>query len=419
MTGVQTCALPISDEYEHIQSFFSGIRFVKNGRLKILPALYFRQLLDRFELFREDKNWYQQQNGFYINGNDTAGFGGGIYYTGHNHHRTRVAGIDFPMQFTGKFGATSLGMEYRFEHILSNVLGEPQDSVKVPGSNAWFTNHAERDNWTGYVNHTIYLANFNIAAGCMANYNSNFGFQWYPGMDVSWKISDKFRVFWAVNKSMRFPTFTDLYYNSPTNAGNVDLTPETSVNYETGVKQYRPYIQNHISIFYRQGKNSIDWVRKSDTLKWESRNHTQINAYGIEARHTFYINKRFQKIPVEYFRTGYAYTCLAKEEKDFESKYALDFLEHKFVVDIQHSITEKLYCTWQFLFQDRSGIYYINGEENEYEPFFLTNIKIIWKLKNVKFFSTCSNLFNIRYFDYGGLYMPGRWIKGGVRINFL
>ena len=87
-------------------------------------------------------------------------------------------------------------------------------------------------------------------------------------------------------QSMRLPTFTDLYYTSPAQINNLDLTPESAVTYlfDTG------YMKNSwrlsLQTYYRAGRDIIDWVWREDMGdKWHSRagqppRHLRHRAFG-------------------------------------------------------------------------------------------------------------------------------------------
>ena len=60
----------------------------------------------------------------------------------------------------------------------------------------------------------------------MLNVKTNFENDIFPGIDLSYKFSDKIKFYLSANKSMRTPNFTELYYSSPTNQGNVNLEAE-------------------------------------------------------------------------------------------------------------------------------------------------------------------------------------------------
>ncbi|MBK6285261.1 MAG: TonB-dependent receptor [Draconibacterium sp.] len=80
-------------------------------------------------------------------------------------------------------------------------------------------------------------------------------------MDIGYKISPISKYFSSFNTSLRMPTFTDLYYQGPTNIGNPDLKPEKTASIEGGFKLNSDLLKGYLIGFYRKGKDIIDWVK--------------------------------------------------------------------------------------------------------------------------------------------------------------
>lgn len=216
------------------------------------------------------------------------------------------------------------------------------------------------------------------------------------------------------------PTFTDLYYAGPTNTGNPDLKPERSTTYETGLKYRTRIINVEAAYYHRIGKDMIDWVRQTEEEKWHTENLTEIKSDGAEVTANFNVVAiTGLSFPIKNVGVNYAYNSLSKGSNDYLSNYVLDNLKHKLVFNLDHAIVGNLHANWKFRFQDRNGSYakytdavYV-GEE-DYKPFWLTDLKVFYKTPSAQIYCTVSNLFDQRYFDLGNLIQPGRWISAGV-----
>jgi len=57
------------------------------------------------------------------------------------------------------------------------------------------------------------------------------------------------------------------------------------------------------------------------------------------------------------------------------------------------------------------------GQEVPYKSFWLTDTKLYWKENHVMLYTEASNIFNSRYYDFGGIIRPGIWIRGGITID--
>ena len=392
------------NQFEHTKTTFANIRVSTKGKIRFTPNIYWRRHQDRFELFRDNpQSWY----------------------AGHNYHLTDVYGTDFNANFSSKFGKTAFGSAYRSENILSNTLGKPMyDTLSVPGEpNGKFTHKASRENIGVFIDHSVFLKKISFSMGLLANWYQGTNINWniYPGFDISYKLTKKIKLFASVNKSLRLPTFTDLYYKGPCNLGNDSLKPEESVSYETGTKYVNNFLFAHISVFRRYGKNIIDWVKQPDSSLFESKNITELVTNGFEISVNINTKKLFNNsFPFKYINISYSYTDKEKQSNvDYISNYALDYLKHKLIFATEHRIYKDISASWRFNFQDRAGTYtdFILDKEVEYKPFCLVDTRIFWKRKYLNIYLEASNLLDVKYYDIGNIEMPGTWICGGISIN--
>ena len=395
------------NQFESNKTTFASIGYQSKGKIKISPKLYWRRHQDRFELFRDNP---------------------ASWYTNHNYHLTDVYGSSFNLSFSSLLGKTAAGVEFRSENIWSNVLGEDLDEpVKVPGEDAFFTKSHTRTNLSYFLEHNVYLDKFTFTAGVLANWNSDLGrdFKLYPGIDASYQLSSALKWYASLNKALRMPTFTDLYYSGPANIGNADLKPEEATTYESGIKFSTPVFRGHASVFRREGKNMIDWVKKTDEEKWQSQNITEVNTWGVEfsgninfktlVNEDFFVNK---------FSVNYTYLKMDKSANEFISQYVLDHLKHKLSFAIDHKIYRSLGVSWQASWQDREGSYsYFDPttkdytEERDYQPYWMMDAKLYWNKPKYTLYVEANNLFDYGYFDLGNVIQPGRWIRAGLKLN--
>lgn len=399
------------DQFEQIRSFFGSVKYRRIVRgLGIKTIAYYRGNTDRFELFRD--------------GIDAA-----PWYSHHNYHWTNTAGLNTNFSYNYKNGASSIGFDYRYEGIKSNVLGEiTGDTISALfDKEGFYTKAAERNNIAVFIEQVYQWNNFKAVGGIMANINSMFDnrIYWNPGIDLSYDINKKISVLAGVNKAMRIPTYTDLYYQGPTNVGNRNLLPEESLSYETGISFNSKLLSAHTTFSYRIGKNTIDWVRAHDTLKWTPMNATRVNSKSVE------IALRFKPLVllesgshlIRTLNIGYGYTQVNKNSNVLKSYYVMDYLRHKLSVQLTHKILKNIYGSWNWVLQDRAGTYmhydFNTGIENEqeYTPFNLMDLRIYWQYQQWYVFADASNLFNVQYIDFGNISQPGRWFTMGLRYK--
>ncbi len=395
------------NQYEETNTFFTSAKWESNSKIHLTPLVYYRRHQDRFELFRDNP---------------------ASWYTNHNYHLTNVYGANLNSWFQWDLGKTAFGVEYRSENILSNVLGEELDQPRdVPGEDAQFTKSAGRNTVSMFFEHAAYINNWTFTAGLMSNYitESDLGVNVFPGIDVSYQFIPEFKIFTSYNTSLRMPTFTDLYYKGPTNIGNPDLNPEKSATIEAGLKLNKSFIKGHVVVFYRQGKDIIDWVKINEGDVWQPQNLTELNSLGTEVQLQMNLKQQFGGMYPNKIMFSYFNNRLEKANLDFISNYVLDNLKHKFVGSVNQSLAKNLSVDIKATFQDREGTYteFVDnafGNEVDYSSFCLFDAKINYNWKYLNLYVSANNLFDITYNDIGNVVQPGRWFKTGItyRLDF-
>lgn len=390
------------DQFEETFSGFvsAGASVVKKG-LSFSSRGYLRRHFDRFELFRgEAPSWYKS----------------------HNYHTTLTAGLQFPATFTWKGGITSLGAEWRHEDIHSNILGDPLiDPVKVPLSDsAYYTRSATRRQLNVYGSHLLNFRLWTVAAGAMISRLSALN-RWeiYPGADISYAISPHSSLYLSVNRTLRLPTFTDLYYKGPVNLPNPELKPETAVSFESGWSYRSLPVTCVADFFLRKGKNLIDWIKLPDEEKWRSVNHSRVDVYGAEL--SLMLEKHlFRKLSEKVGGLGLSYSLqhASKGTDTVVSRYVLDPLKHKATLIAIFSPLKNMTLGLNAMYQHREGMYatYDEAGNEKMEPYgghFTTDLKISYSRGRMEFFLSAQNLTNTLYNDHGGVPLPGRWVNIG------
>jgi iron complex outermembrane receptor protein len=386
------------NQFEETKTTFASLKFESGTKIHLSPSIYWRRNQDRFELFRSSSDTWP------------------AWYKGHNYHLTDVFGSNVNAWFESKFGKTAFGAEIRTENVWSNVLGEAMTTpVEVPGeSGHFFTKSYSRTTISYFAEHSVYLKKLTLSAGAMTNWISDLGFGWniYPGLDLSYAFSKHLKIYGSSSSSLRMPTFTDLFYSGATNLGNPDLKPEKSVNFEGGIKLALNGFTGHAGTYFRKGKDLIDWVRQTDTEKWQTKNLTKINTTGIELNGDFFPEKLLNR---DFFLTkiglNYAYTELNKGKTEVLSYYVLDNLKHKLDIEVNHKIWKGIKGSWRASYQDRNGM---RTTIESYKPFWQVNTRIMWKSPSTEVYAMIANLFDTKYFDLGAMEQPGRWISFGV-----
>jgi len=396
------------NQFEETRTKFASLSFESGSRIKIRPNVYWRRHHDRFELFRDK-------------------IGAAPWYAGHNYHLTDVYGAGVNAVIPSVLGTSSIGAEVRAENVWSNVLGKTlREPIDAPGeSEGRFTKSYTRSNASIFLEHNYSYKGFSASGGVLINHNSQLGinYDFSPGIDVSYWFWPKLKWMASYNRSLRLPTFTDLFYNGPTNVGNPDLKPEEASTIETGLRFTDGWYNIQAGVFYREGKNLIDWGRQSDTVKYTTSNINSVNAFGVEFSNKFDLMAALPgQLWLRNLNVNYSYIHQDKKaDAGYQSYYVLDHLRNKLNIDFEHGTgLRNLYANWNFLYRDRVGFYTSSATNTQtpYGDFWLTDVRLTWKSKYIRVFAEANNLFDEKYADLGELIQPGRWAKLGIQVEF-
>jgi iron complex outermembrane receptor protein len=406
-------------QYEQVRTGFARISFDGKGRNQFRAGVHWRRNFDRFELFREGKGWYEFRDGWYVRAQDTAGFpssAGLIPYAGHNFHLTDVLGAETGLSRSGFFGRASIGASWKFERIRSTVLGQKlENPAQVTGYDARYGYGDTRNHLNLYADYSLTARFFGMSTGALLYYQPEYGWFFSPGADVEIRLKESVRLFASVNRALRIPTFTDLYYKGPVNQANPLLKPESALNWETGVLFSKQGLQLRTSLFIRQGRDIIDWVKPIDSVKWISMNHTRLLTKGAELSAVWNRSGISKWLPHQLGFSSSFYE-VSKQEGNFQSAYALDYIRLKLNFSGVHKLPAGLGLSWNLTYRDREGGWFDAGiqQQQAFEPVWLLDAKLSWYYRSWKLHVGATNCFDQPYYDISNVVMPGRWINAGI-----
>ena len=403
--GANTFYSTLSDEqFEHVRKYYTAVQAETKGDVyHFKPSVYWNRSDDRFEFYRgmPDKSPF-------------------------NYHQTDVYGVNLNNYIQTFLGKTAFGAEFRNEGVRSTSLGEPLNSpVKVPGADADFTLGLNRTNLSFHLEHNIVLRRFTLSAGVIAvkNTGNEMNFRFYPGVDASYQFARDWKVYASYNTSLRMPTFTELYYSVGGHKADKYLKPEEMQAVEVGVKYLRPGIRGTLSLYRYHGTDMIDWIKdisQGDDAPWQSVNHAVINTMGAEASVFVDIRELMQRDAfVRSVNVSYSYIDQDKETTpNLQSKYALEYLRHKFVAQANFRIWKLFETNVSYRWQDRMGNYQKGNSMVPYEPYSLVDARLSWNAPQYKIYVEGNNLLNKTYYDHGNIPQPGIWVRAGASYRF-
>lgn len=345
------------NQYEETQASVVSLQYQqKFNNLSVNSSIYWRR--------GQDMYLYTRQN--------PAGY--------RNMHIGNNVGGTVNATYESSLGTTGIGVDYRKEYLVSSNLGDRNRDVTQV-----FFDHQFR----------FFNKKLEINPGASwANYSGGNFF--YPGMDVGFVFNPNHKVFGAISKGFRIPTFTDLYYTSPTEIGNPNLVPESAVSSELGYRFQNEKILAKISGFIRNTNNGIDWLKETPESPWKAENVGEINLKGFETEF------RHQLFPFLNYRLGYTY--LDNQYKNEElSRYALQNLRHQVVAQLDV----------KFLKFFSNQLIYKYSERVNLGSYNILDEQLNFRYKDLNFYVLINNLTNTKYVETNLVPMPGRWFHVG------
>lgn len=394
------------DQWESTRRYLLSARAETGGRLHLSAQFSWLRSLDHFQLTHGSEK-------------------------GENFHRGDV--------FTGSanawtqwaLGRTALGAEMREESLYSSNLGNPLTEDRYVGvpkeKGKFYTRSASRTNLSYFLEHNLILGQFVLSAGVMAERNNAIDgtFRFYPGADLSWKPSGSVRLYVSWNKSLRLPSFTDLWYKSATQEGNVGLKPEECQAARIGAdfsgKGWAVKVKGH----FQRGTHMIDWVMRSADDIYHATSFSLDNyGAGLDARFTpsaWWGDRQ----PLREFTVSYAWTGQHRRagEPYFKSNYALEYLRHKLTARLTHRIVSRLDAAWTFRLQQREGAYLVyenlkpTATLRPYGTHALLDLRLTWTERRWTLFADLSNLTSHRYYDIANVRQPGLLVLAGGSVR--
>jgi len=384
------------NQYEKTKTFFISAKFSGGKRIHYAPSVSWRRHYDYFVLKRDMPEFYK------------------------NNHLTDVFQFKIPFYFTNNLGKTAFGTGIHKEIIYSTALGNTiKPTISIPNDTGYYQLGTHRENFYFFLDHTYHIKQFFINGGIMVNSFNLKKPEIFPSLNLAYDFIGHFKWFGLINKSVRYPTFTELYYPGLQNKGNPNLKPEKSLSFETGIKLNDNHINSHFSLFRRHLTDVIDWIKESDTAIWESTNITTLTTYGASFSFSYTFHNPINKhLAIKQINANYQYITSEKNDIDYISHYAMEYLKHQINLSLVTHLFKHFDWAINFNYNDRNGTYY--DEKNnkiDYKPYGIFNTKLNFSLKNLSFFVESQNILNKFYINFDSINMPGRTVSIGISIK--
>lgn len=356
---------------ETVKTGIAGIAAILplNSFWTLRPRISYRYNNDDYIFIRQNPDYYQ------------------------NIHATNTLNAELNNTIYSAIGTFGLGMEFRNESINSNSLGK-----------------RSRINYGFFEEYSFNkIRKLLINIGAYTNYNSDFGWQFFPGVDIGYDLHQHFRIFANAGTAQRLPTYTDLYYKGPSNIGNSQLKPEHSFYSEAGLKYSNQSLHASVGVFHKNISDFIDWVKDSLNQAWQPQNFEKINTDGFtfSADYRLLNQNRFSGMNIV---AGLSYTWLNPKinspgDAHKISQYALESLRNQLAAHANLSYRNKYHLTIGAKYQERI----------HYKQYLLLDARIGITLNQCHIYADVNNLTNVAYVEAGAVPMVGRWATIGFK----
>ena len=360
---------PSWNEYEETQnSLIAFTTKFQSEKLKIQPRIYWKRNQDMFLLKRFEPTFFR------------------------NFHISNKIGAEANASYNSELGVTGFGVDMSKVYLRSNNLG-----------------NRHRFMTTLFLEHRFQLADnrLDITPGVAMTYYSDVKFNAFPGLDIGFDITDNLKAYGNIGFTYRIPTYTDLYYSDPRTNGNENLEQEEAFAQEIGIKYTTQKISASLSVFNRDAKNLIDYIRPNsvETI-YTATNIAEVNTKGLEVdvAYNFKMNSFNQTLAL-----GYAFLDDDILEQNEElSRYSLNTLKHHFTTRLSTQLFKNV----------NQNIIYKYAERTTGQTYNVWDASIVVKLKQLELSITASNIFDADYIESGFTPMPPSNVLFGLRYKF-
>ena len=350
-------ALPIHvDQYEETQaSLVAFSTKIQKEKWVFKPRVYWRRGQDMYVFVRNNPALYR------------------------NLHITHKLGASFDASYFSSLGTTGLGIDLARLSIDSNNLGDRERFVTT-----LFAEHRFQ----------FFSNRLDITPGLSVSNYTDFGTQFFPGVDIGFAINPAFRLYANAGYTYRIPTFTDLYYSDSTTLGNENLKAEEAITEEIGFRWTNNRSQISMAVFNRSAQNLIDYIRPSAEGRFEASNIRKVNTHGFEfeAKTQFILGNNTQL-----FTLGYTYLNDDVDQINVDfSRYSINSLRHHLTFNQISNFNKNLSLTWNYKL----------GQRPERDAYHVFDASIRYRIKGVELNLSFFNIFDEVYSESNLVPLP-------------
>lgn len=225
-----------------------------------------------------------------------------------------------------------------------------------------------------------------------------------PTLSAGVRLGKGFKARAGLGHGFRVPTYTDLYYHDPANIGNPHLRPESAWTYEAGLDWWSRAGTVGATWFERRERDTIDFTRPAGAGVWQALNFERLHFHGGE------IEWRRRVRSSGELSAGYTILRASRElTAGVVSRYVFNFPRSSLVLSGTAPVGR--YAT----VRTRIGVFNRSWQSTVG----IWDFSLVGRPGRLHPFVQVTNLLNTYYEAFPGLAQPGRWIRGGLRLDLL
>lgn len=344
--------------------FFDARGLLKGDRFTFEPRFNFRQHHDKFMLDITRPDLYL------------------------NYHLTDMFLAGGRFEFPHEIFKVSSGADYGEDRITSNNLGKHN-----------------RQHWDVYLDSDFKLSDvLNAQASLRVDDYSTFKEEVTGSVLIKRLYSDASNIYATFGRSIRIPTFTELYYSDPTTGSDPNLKPEQALSLESGWnKKFFEDLDGSLSFFVRREHDTIDFVKNAPSdPKFIATNISEATTFGLNL-FTRWRTTENLTLDLRYF-----FANKRVEDNDWIYKYGLNYTRHMLDLGIDLGLP---------FGHNRMDV--VMKKKPDRRAWVLVNDRFTFKIvKNFDFFCEVYNLMNVEYQEIEGIPESGRQFKCGIQFNW-
>lgn len=233
---------------------------------------------------------------------------------------------------------------------------------------------------------------------------SDYGIHWLPAAGLSWAFAPDWNAFASAARSVRQPSYTELYMQTAANRGNPTLGPERAEAAELGVAGNKGQQWFRAAVFERRLASLIDWTRRPGQLAWEAESFSGYRARGVELAWQWRPGRRW----MEHLDVDVERMQVDVDTDGRPIAYALQVPRHTLGVHWRARLAPRLGLG----LEARRPWYQGQGAAT------LVGARLTWRGERFTMSLEGSNLLDARIIESGFAPIPGRWLQLTLEAGF-